>query len=220
MASAAATSTSESHRPSPPPRPLPQGVADRGHRYTTAQRIHCLALLAEGFPAAVVEKKTGVTARSQSNIWKKAKKRGFEPDKDPFVLKTYVVDGERSGRPKEILKDQEDELLKSVQNNRAGREKSSEVLAYEQGISYSSALRILHKYGLTNIKPTTKPGLSQAMRKARYEWALAHQSWTLEDWKNVIWSDETSMVIGHRRGAVRVWRAQGEAYEDTVIRRR
>jgi hypothetical protein len=58
------------------------------------------------------------------------------------------------------------------------------------------------------------------MRKIRYEWALAHQYWTLEDWKKVIWSDETSVILGHRRGQVRVWRAADEAYKDTVIRRR
>jgi hypothetical protein len=70
-----------------------------------AQRIHCLALLAEGFPADVVERKSGIKARSQRYLWKKAKDRGFEPDKDPFILEAYVIDGERSGRPKETSKD-------------------------------------------------------------------------------------------------------------------
>jgi hypothetical protein len=41
---------------------------------------------------------------------------------------------------------------------------------------------------MTNVKPTTKPGLTMAMQMIRLEWALAHQHWTLEDWKNVIWS--------------------------------
>jgi hypothetical protein len=189
MASPTATSDAQSQRPSSPPRPLPQGAIDRGHRYTTAQRIHCLVLLAEGYPAAAVEQKSGVKRRQQLNIWKKAKERGFEPDKDPFVLETYVVDSERSGRPREISKDQEEGLLSAVPSNRAGREKSSEVLAYEQGIGYSSALRILHKNGLNSVNPTTTPGLTAAMREIRYEWALAHQDWTFEDWKNVIWSD-------------------------------
>jgi hypothetical protein len=42
----------------------------------------------------------------------------------------------------------------------------------------------------------------------------------LEDWKRVIWSDETSVVLGQRRGTVRVWRNQNEAYDRTVIRNR
>ena len=170
-----------SRRPSPPPRPLPQGIIDRGNRYTLAQRIQCLTLLTEGFSASVIEQKTGVKERQQRNIRKKAKERDFEPNKDPRILEAYIVDSERSGRPKEISKNQEEALLAAVRSNRVGREKSSEVLAFEQDISYSSALRILHKNGLNNIKPTTKPGITAAMRKARYEWCLAHQDWTLED---------------------------------------
>ena len=56
-----------------------------------------------------------------------------------------------------------------VRVNRAGREKSSEVLAYELDISYSSVLRMLHKGGMTNVKPTTTPGLTVAMRTIRLE---------------------------------------------------
>jgi transposase len=91
---------------------------------------------------------------------KKAFERGFRPDQDPRILDYYVVDGPRSGRPKEITVETEQCLLNSVRANRAGREKSSEVLAYECGISSISALRILHKYGLNSVKPTQKPGLN------------------------------------------------------------
>ncbi|KAL1991844.1 hypothetical protein VTN49DRAFT_5152 [Thermomyces lanuginosus] len=49
---------------------------------------------------------------------------------------------------------------------------------------------------------------------------MAHQHWTLEDWKNVIWPDETSVVLGHSRAAQRVWRAVEEATDPTCVRRR
>jgi transposase len=97
-----------------------------------------------------------------------------------------VVDGPRSGRPKEITIETEQCLLNSVRANRAGREKSSEVLAYECGISSVSALRILHKYGLNSVKPTQKPGLNPIQQKARLQFCLEHQYWTLKDWKRVI----------------------------------
>jgi transposase len=132
-------------RPSPPPRPLPQGVIDRGNRYTLAQRIQCLTLLTEGFSAAQVEQRTGVKERQQRNIKKKAYERGFRPQEDPRILEAYVVDSERSGRLRVVTQNQEDALLATAQTNHSSKEKSSEVLAYEQGISYSSALRFLHK---------------------------------------------------------------------------
>jgi hypothetical protein len=48
---------------------------------------------------------------------------------------------------------------------------------------------------------------------------LDHQ-YDLKWWKNVIWTDETSIVLGHRRGAVRVWRTPEEQFDPTVVRPR
>jgi transposase len=206
--------------PPPPVRPLPQDAVDRGHRYTIIQRVQCLKLLAEGFSGRDIEKKTGVKSSAQSHIRKRAYDRGFCPEQDPRILDYYVQDGKHTGRPKEITLTTEQRLLESVKLDRSGREKSSEVLAYECGISRSSALRILHKYGLSNVKPTRKPGLNAVQRAARLAFCLDHADWSLEDWKRVIWSDETSVILGQRRGAIRLWRESGEAYEHTCIRRR
>jgi hypothetical protein len=125
--------------PLPPARPLPQGVKDSGHRYTLAQRIQCLTLVVEGFAPAYIKEKTGVSERSQRAIRKKAYDRGFDPNKDSRILESYVIDGARSGRPKETEKEKEEEILLAVRSDRSGREKSSEVLTYEAGISRSSA---------------------------------------------------------------------------------
>jgi hypothetical protein len=65
-----------------------------------------------------------------------------------------------------------------------------------------------------------KPGLTTAMKEARLQFALRFEHWTLEDWKNVIWSDETSVILGHRRGGIRVWRKSAEKYDKTCMTRR
>ena len=69
-------------------------------------------------------------------------------------------------------------------------------------------------------KTTKRPGLTAAMMKARYEFALKYEHWTIEDWKRVIWTDETSVCLGVRRGKIRVRRTPEEIYDPTVIRRR
>ena len=51
------------------------------------------------------------------------------------------------------------------------------------------------------------------------KFALEHQ-YDLEWWKNVIWTDETSIVLGQRRGSVHVWRTSQERYDSTVVRPR
>lgn len=176
--------------------------------------------MTEGCPLKLVTQKTGITERTLYRIKKTAAERGFRPEEDPRILEAYVEDAERCGRPQTITEAIQAKLLAGVREDRNGREKSSEVLAYEVGISRRSALRILKAHGLTNVKPTRKPGLTVAMRLARLKFALEHAHWTLEDWKRVIWTDETSVILGQRRGSIRVWRDPNEAYDRTVIRSR
>jgi hypothetical protein len=55
------------------------------------------------------------------------------------------------------------------------------------------------------------------MRAERLAWCLAHERWTLEDWKNVIFSDETSVILLHRRGGYCVWRSKDKAFLRSCI---
>ncbi|KAJ5160333.1 uncharacterized protein N7482_007337 [Penicillium canariense] len=112
-----------------------------------------------------------------------------------------------------------------VRLDRYGREKSCADLAGElskEGIIISAATiwRILKNAGLRKTKPTRKPGLTKKMKADRLAWCLEHQAWTLDDWKNVIWSDETSVILLHRRGSYRVWRSKDEAFVRSCIRER
>ena len=38
-----------------------------------------------------------------------------------------------------------------------------------------------------------KPGLNKFNKKERYDWYKEREYWTLEDWKNVIFIDETAV---------------------------
>jgi hypothetical protein len=90
-----------------------------------------------------------MTDRAQRYLRKKAHNRGFRPDIDPRVLEHYVVDGARLGRPKEISEEIEAALLANVRSSRSGREKSSEVLAYEAGVvgAHPPTLRVRQPVG-------------------------------------------------------------------------
>ena len=59
------------------------------------------------------------------------------------------------------------------------------------------------------------------MMLPRLDFCLRHAHWILEDWKNVIWTDETSIVLGSRRGVRRrIWRRANEQLAPSCIRRR
>ena len=84
-------------------------------------------------------------------------------------------------------------------------------------ISVISVWRCLKKRGFRWVKPITKPALIKEMRKARKRFCLKYRNF---DWRNVIWTDETSVVLGHRRGRRRVWRRPEEKFNSHVMKRR
>ena len=66
--------------------------------------------------------------------------------------------------------------------------------------------RVLRKAGLKSIKKKKKLFLSAKHRKRRLEFAQKYASWTVEDFKRVIWSDETKINRLGSDGMVWIWR--------------
>jgi len=70
------------------------------------------------------------------------------------------------------------------------------------------------------MKPAVKkkrPQLLARHRKARLDWAHAHKNWTLEDWKRVVWSDETKINRLGSDGRQWVWKKPGELLSDRLV---
>ncbi len=57
---------------------------------------------------------------------------------------------------------------------------------------------------------TRVPLLSDKNRKRRLQFAQAHQNWTIEDCKNVAWSDESRFLLRYSDDTVRIWRKEHE----------
>ncbi len=74
---------------------------------------------------------------------------------------------------------------------------------YYQGmqntISESTTRRTLKQMIYSSRRPHRVPLLSAKNRKRRLQFAHAHQNWTIEDWKNVAWSDESRFLLRHFR---------------------
>ncbi len=55
--------------------------------------------------------------------------------------------------------------------------------------------------------------LSATNKKRRLQFTQAHQNWTVEDWKNVAWSDESRFLLRHSDGRVKIWRKVHECMD-------
>jgi Transposase len=58
-----------------------------------------------------------------------------------------------------------------------------------QPLSSQTVRKSLKKAGLKAMVKKKKPFLSKRYRKARMDFATTHLYWTVEDWKQVVWSD-------------------------------
>ncbi len=93
---------------------------------------------------------------------------------------------------------------------------------YNQGmqntISERTTRQSLKQMGYSSRRPHRVPLLSSKNRKRRLQFAQAHQNWTIEDWKNVVWSDESRFLLQHSDVRVRIWRKEHETHYSTFSR--
>jgi hypothetical protein len=61
-----------------------------------------------------------------------------------------------------------------------------------------------------------KPPITEKNRRLRLQWALEHVNWTLEQWYQILWTDET-WITGGRHTRTWVTRRAGEEWDPTCI---
>uniref|UniRef100_A0A9J8C660 Transposable element Tc1 transposase n=1 Tax=Cyprinus carpio carpio TaxID=630221 RepID=A0A9J8C660_CYPCA len=71
--------------------------------------------------------------------------------------------------------------------------------------------------GLQQQKPHQVLLLSPKNRKRKLQFTQAHQNWTIEDWKNVAWSDESRFLLWYSDGRVRIWCKEHESMDPTFL---
>lgn len=123
----------------------------------------------------------------------------------------------KAGRPKKVTERERREIIVQIKN---GHAKSAAAAArdlkeeYGTSISADTARRILKEDGLKSYSKMKKPNLSAAHRRNRLKWAERHANWTVEDWKRVIWSDETKINRFGSDSNHRVWKYPGEGIKN------
>ena len=86
-----------------------------------------------------------------------------------------------------------------------------------QPISSQTICRHLKKAGMKAVVKKKCPLLTAHHRRARMDFALSHQHWTAEDWKQVIWSDETKINCIGSDGKRWAWKKAGEGLSDRLV---
>ncbi|XDV38987.1 hypothetical protein PO909_008291 [Leuciscus waleckii] len=79
----------------------------------------------------------------------------------------------------------------------------------QQSICETTTRTTLRRMGYNSKRPHRVPLISTTNRKKRLQFARAHQNWTVEDWKNVVWSDESRFLLRHSVWGMFSWHTLG-----------
>jgi len=189
--------------------------------YDIATRAQIATLRSVGLTIEAIQQHIGISVERSTcrRIYEKACSRGWIPKQTP-LLNVHLEDAPRSGRPTKQTAEKVAEIEAKVTKDRYGREKTSQMIADEVSLSASTVQRVLRSQGYHKTKPTRKPGLTEEQKRRRLDLCLWLKEQPEEWWHRLIWTDETSVILGQRRGGYRIWRKADEMVNRSCIRRR
>lgn len=129
-------------------------------------------------------------------------------------------DRKRSGRPKKTTKidDRQIEVLSKRSRMKTAPDIAAEInQSLDKSISVSTVKNRLRSAGLFGRVAARKPYLSSENKRKRLAWAKLHKNWTIEDWKQVLWSDESKFEFFGSKRRQYVRRKQGERYKPECL---
>jgi len=150
-----------------------------------------------------------------------ARELGHPPSTIYTVLSTYdkfgtVEPRKPSGRPPKLSDRDRRHLNRLIAKNRkAPLAEITNMMDIEVG--ERTVARTVHKLGYQARVAAGKLFLNSKHVSKRLEFALLHQHWTIEDWKRVIWTDESLFEVGRNSRRPHVWRRKDEKYKSDCL---
>jgi transposase len=122
-----------------------------------------------------------------------------------------------SGRPPKTSPNTDRLIVREVKKNRFVTAKT---ICKELGVCdisvWTVRRRITASGEFKSYWSAKKPFLSKRNIKRRLAWCLARQHWIVEDWRKVMWTDESPFVLRYNAKR-RVWRMHNERYDPRCV---
>lgn len=98
----------------------------------------------------------------------------------------------QGGRPR-LLSDGDARQIERLLHNKDTKTPKNAAKSIGKDVSSWTVRRALNRIGLVASVKKKKPALSDRNVKRRLHFCKTHKNWTVDDWKRVIWSDETKV---------------------------
>jgi transposase len=129
----------------------------------------------------------------------------------------------KKGRPKKLTDQNKRHCVRSITSGRMGTATSvARKLQEDLGVSVSriTVSRALKEAGMSSAEKVEKPRLSVENVKARFSFAERHKDWTIDDWKRVIWSDESRINRFCSDGRSWYWARDGVSQQEGHVKQK
>ena len=123
------------------------------------------------------------------------------------------VNRPKSGRPRILNKRDERKIIRLISTHECSTavDIQKNIRIYDNiNVSTDTIRRVLRRNGLHARIRRKKPYLKKEHQKRQLAFARKYQNWTIEDWKHVIWSDESKFQIFGSDGCKYCWKRPGE----------
>jgi transposase len=175
------------------------------HQLSAAQRTDIISMLTSGHSAHKISSLTGIHTSTISRLRRNhcstlPKSLGGRPTKLTGRNVQHAIRLISSGRADTAV-----DVTRALQE------------VVDGSISAQTMRRHLKKAGMKAVVKKKKPLLTPKHRRERLDFALAHRDWTVEDWKRVVWSDETKINRLGSDGRKWAWKRAGEGLSDRLV---
>lgn len=184
----------------------PQIASNRGIKQLNQdEKARILLLHGQGDSTATIAGKTG---RNKSSIVRFINR---------WKSRQTIHRKKGSGRPTVVTKLQQRHMVRLVENDRFITIPEIKSMGAFANLSVTTISRHLKLCGsFTSYWAAKKPAISEENRVKRLNWCNEHLNWTIEQWKQVLWSDESPFLL-RNRSSKRVWRHHNERYSPKCI---
>ena len=176
-----------------------------GKQVNTVERTQIVQAIAMGMSCSEVAKRLGINKSTVSRIFSR------------WRLSSSIERKPGSGRKRKTT-DRDDRQI-MVYAKRTRFVSSSELLEALKlpKVSEDTIRRRIKQSGEFNsYLAVKKPLISKKNKSQRIKWCKEHKDWTVDQWRQVIWTDESPFVL-RAQFRRKVWRMRSERYSPQCI---